>query len=308
MQSVIWKHTNTLRQITLLNAWQDNTSLRGYGRYPLQELNANWDSTFTPQELVLGTTPPSNLIEYRYYPSDSPDGRTELRDYCNFIITLIRQNYYGSSLRRLRIDQINFYEDVLDDFFAHLSCDNITVLMLYPWPRATNHSDFQLPCDLKMFKEGQVAMTVVSHGLPELRVLVIGGYHFWIDRSPPKTREPNAALSPSFPGLRLWHLSLAEQDPDQSIAIKRWLTRRDRYFMSDLPPHPRLQDSWARSYWEDESNNCLLIRDPCLQMRKHRNYTVLHRQDGADHLVPPSERPPTQWLADLATWDQILGE
>ena len=227
-----------------------------------------------------------------------------MRDHCTFISTLIQRNGYSSSLGRLRIDQIDFYEDVLDGFFTRLGCDKIKILMLYPWPRPTSFSKLKLTYDLKTFKEGRVAMNVALQDLPELRILVIGGFQFWVERSPPESEEVDAALSPRLPNLRLWHLSQAEKDPYQSIDIKQWLTGRDRYFMS-TSPRPRVQDSWARSLWKDESGNCLLQRVPCLQMIKHRNYMVLHRDDGCDPLPTLSQRPPTEWLADLATWNLI---
>ena len=295
INNMIQKHETTLHQVTLFNAWQDGSDCSG----TVRELSHDWASSFSTQELVLGTLSPD--LYFVYAPTRIPEPNL-LRDYYYMFRQTINGPQWGSDLRRLRIDLIDF-EGLSLDGFVTPALANLKILMLYPWSArsTTLPPNTPLPSDLTTFKEGQIALSIVSEDLPLLRVLAIGGYRFWLERRPATNSDGTKP--------KLWHLSHAQADAQQRLEIARHLSRRDWSFLTDIPAHPRFYDSRARpAKGRAPHCNYLPHRTPTEQMMKHRNYMVLFRDgddDGAENqslwerkCVGRHERG----LVDLAFW------
>ena len=303
IKSLIERHETTLHQVTLLNAWQDGGE---DGSGTVRELNHDWCCSFFTQELVLGTASPDF---YRYVVR-----HPRLPILCNSFYMSRRTidgPRWGSNLQRLRIDQLDFDGLVLDGFVTP-ELEYLKILMLHPWSVSSSSSNLKasLPSDMKSFKEGRLALDIISENLPRLRVLVIGGYRFWIERRLNGNGTNGAtghSRSSTFKDTtKLWHLSTAQKDRQQYIQMARDLSSRDWSFLDDLPAHPRKDDPRAVRANRARDGNYLFGRWPSLQMRKHRNYMVLTREnpDADVRTTQPGKRifRHERKLTDLASW------
>ena len=300
---LIQRHETTLHQVTLLNAWQDGG---GEGSGTVRELSHDWSCSFSTQELVLGTLSPDF---YRHmHPTPRPN---TLRNSFYMPRKAIDGPRWGSSLQRLRIDQLDF-DGLMIDGFVTPELAYLKVLMLHPWSvrSSSSKSTVSLPSNMNSFKEGRIALGIISENLPRLRILVIGGYRFWVERRPAVNATDDAWV-PSRSNtikntMKLWHFLHAQNDAQQRVQIARSLSSRDWSFLDDIPAHPRKDDSRAAHAKGAPDGNYLFWRWPSLQMRKHRNYMVLTHED------PDAEAPTMQEgkrsfrhereLTDLATW------
>lgn len=163
---------------------------------------------------------------------------------------------------------------------------------------------------MNSFKEGQIALSIISENLARLRVLVIGGYRFWVERRPTVNVTDGATVLPRSNTIKnktkLWHFVHAQNDAQQGVQIARSLSSRDWSFLDEIPAHARKDDDRAAHAKGAPDGNYMFERRPSLQMKKHRNYMVLTREDRDD------ETPATQEgkrffrhereLTDLATW------
>lgn len=294
INSMIQKHETTLHQVTLFNAWQDGSSdCSG----TVRELSHDWVCSFATQELVLGTLSPDLYHVYALTRIPEPN---LLRDYYYMFRKAVNGPQWGSDLRRLRIDLVDF-EGLSLDGFVTPALANLKTLMLYPWSAhsTTLPPNTPLPSDPSTFKEGQIALDIISKNLPRLRVLAIGGYRFWVEQRP----------ATDGTGPKLWHLSHARADAHQRLEIACHLSSRDWNFLIDIPAHPRYYDSRARpAKGRAPDCNYLFRRIPSDQMMKHRNYMVLLREAVDDDAKIQSSREGKcvgrheSGLVDLATW------
>ncbi|KAL9122488.1 MAG: hypothetical protein Q9187_000963 [Circinaria calcarea] len=269
INSLIQRHEATLQQVTLFNAWQEGGE----------------DGSGTVREL-------SHDCFYRLRRAIDGPG-------------------WGSDLQRLRIDQLDFDGLVLDGF-ATPELAHLKLLMLYPWSLRLSSSNSQksLPADMNSFNEGRIALGIISENLPRLRVLVIGGYQFWVERSPAVNATDDATV-PSRSNViktttKLWHFLYAQKDAQQRLQIAHCLLGHDWSFLNEIPAHPRKDDSRAIRARRALDGNYLFGRRPSLQMRKHRNYMVLSRED-PDAEIQTRQQGQRSFrhereLIDLATW------
>ena len=295
INSAIRIHQHTLEQVVLLNAWQHGYLCKG----DLNGLDDDWADGFTSQEMIFATQPPHPVLPEAI--EEQEDAPTVMREYCKLYRKAIRYNQSRSTLRRLRIDQIDFCEDLIADLFDRLHLKGLRILMLYPWKDLDQQHDGETHTtptahtykDLSTFVEGQVALRIALLDFPQLRILVIGGHRFWI--------EQTERTSP-----RLWALSEALTDPHQRSKISENILQMDWRFLQDLPSHPSTQDPHARRRSQAPDSNCCFTSWPSLQMVKQRNYTVLLRENGPEDLAP--HHPSIRRLMNLPSWDSFLGE
>ena len=309
INSAIQTHQHTLEQVVLLNTWQS-----GYLSECdfINELDDDWVDGFTSQEMVFGTQPPHPVLPQAV--EEQEDTQFVMREYCKLYRTAILCNQSRATLRRLRIDQIDFYEDLIAELFDELRLEDLRVIMLYPWSDSdqphdvethTTHTPYTYK-DLNTFVEGRVALRIVTHNLPQLRILVIGGHRFWIEQSPLSSTRSPVTLQPEPSIPKLWALSEALADPHQRSEINEQIPPMDWRFLQDLPSHPSIQDPHARPSSEDPGSNCRFTSWPSLQMMKQRNYTVLLRENGPEELAP--HHSSVRRLMNLPSWNSFIGE
>ncbi|MCJ1432178.1 hypothetical protein MMC27_001534 [Xylographa pallens] len=213
-----------LNEIVLLAAWEAHTCLP-------TKLNRAWDNKYSISELVLGTKEPE------YYEN--------ARNYCLWKtigwgdINTIRHSLYGykvpdllerwgRQVQRLRIDTVNAAELDLKEICYLPSKSCLRILMLHPQSFGSNAIGLGKPASLESFPEGRLALAVAQFWFPSLRVLVLNGYRFWFEVSDSKTKS--SAI------VKVWHFLEAQFDAVQSVKIQKWITPRDRKFLSNVYP------------------------------------------------------------------------
>ena len=170
--------------------------------------------------------------------------------------------------------------------------------MLHPRPLTDLPAGYP-PCfeqDPRTFREGDLAIEIAEH-LPEIRVIVLGLYRFWIER--PQSHPPNS--KPCKP--KLWHFNLAQRDSSQRYEIDDFLVKRDWDFLRKTG-YPAEKD-WDRYRMKDfPGANLLLAAEPAIQMKKHASFLVLLRGD-EDTREPMDEdgEEGAQYLAGLKSWN-----
>ncbi|KAL9116702.1 MAG: hypothetical protein Q9187_006772, partial [Circinaria calcarea] len=243
INSLTQKHEATLQQVTLFNAWQEGGE---DGRGTMRELSHDRCCSFLTHELVLSTpspdfcrrTPRSNTLRNSFYglrrAIDGPRWGSDLQRH----------------LQRIRIDQLDFDGLVLDGL-ATPELAHLKILMLNPWSLRLFPSDTasSFPADMNSFNEGQIALGIISENIPVFRVLVIGGYRFWVERNFTVNTTDDATV-PSRLNIiknttKLRYFLHAQNDAQQRLQIARCLSGRDWSFLNEIPAHPRKDDSRA---------------------------------------------------------------
>jgi hypothetical protein len=278
----------SLEQVILLDAWRMN----------LWSSGCSWTSDFTITDLVLGTQ--SNL-GHGARDMKPDEGYKRMKNHSADCHDLIERNELNQSLQRLRIEHIDFYEDLIAGIFAGLFCGKLRIIMLYPWVR-----DFRQQADkiyhtsLNDFLEGRIAKRILSLIFPELRLLVIGAFKFYISPETQGSHQHGFQFSDGPPNLTIRCLDKLLSNPVQAAEIHLSLDERDWVFINDLPPHPMQQDGWAmrrarcpESDAVGEEANFLPFLAEMPLTTKYRNYMVLHRQTRTTQDQP---RPPSSCL------------
>ena len=245
-----------LSEIVLLAAWEAHTCLP-------TKLNRAWDGIYSISELVLGTKEPD------YYEN--------ARNYCLWRtigwgdINTIRHSLYGYRLpdllerwgrqvQRLRIDNVNAAELDFEEIGYLPSKSSLRILMLCPQSFGSNAIGLEKPASLESFPEGRFALAVSQFWFPSLRVLVLNGYRFWFELSKSETKSCRT--------VKVWHFLDAQFDAVQSVKIQKWMTPRDRKFLSDVYPSGDGNDH--RSEWAQMD-----MENPTLEVFRLRNFMVM---------------------------------
>lgn len=291
IHDIIDLHKESLRQITFLNIWR------------VQEMkSSDFFKGFEPQELVLGV---NSRVEKTFFTTLA-GSQSSNRLSQDFVVNssfnsdklYFNAFYFGKTLRRLRIDQVDFYSGLLSGWFKEPWFLNLKILMLHPRPL----SDLSLGClncsekDIRSFREGNLAIDIAEH-LPEIRVIVLGLYRFWVE-------EPESQLPIPKPCERkVWHLELAQKDSVQRHKIADCLVKRDWDFLSRTG-YPAEKDRDRYRTKDFPGANLLLATEPAIQMKKHANFIVLLRDD-EDSREPMDEdgEEGAQYLAGLKSWN-----
>ena len=90
-------------------------------------------------------------------------------------------------------------------------------------PRASprHFSELKFPQRANDFTEGRLASELAAQNLPCLRIIVFGGYQFWIERIPDQARP------------QLWYLHEALGDPEQRKKVMDCLDKKDWQFLQN---------------------------------------------------------------------------
>ncbi|MCJ1400983.1 hypothetical protein MMC11_004194 [Xylographa trunciseda] len=245
-----------LDEMVLLGAWEAHT-------YLVTKLNTAWDSTYSISELVLGTKEPA------YYGNERNSCLWKAINWCD--INTIRHSLYGyrcpdfldrwgHELQRLRIDHVNIEELNIEEIGCLPSKNSLRILMLSPRSFGSKIIGVEEPACLESFPEGRFALAISQFWFPALRVLVLNGYRFWLEL-PDRETQSSAVV-------KVWHFITAQFDTIQSVEIQKWITPRDRKFLSDMYPSGDGNDH--SSEWEQMDMN-----EPTLEAFRIRNFMVM---------------------------------
>lgn len=218
-------HRETLNQITLLNAWlnfQPNTS----------DISPPWSAFMDVCHVYLSEHPKTYFYRNEY-------NKLRWRVFGNNE----HSQKWGSSVRRMRIDQVNLDDlevDRIDKVSDGLS--NLHVLVLRPQPkqlygplsssvtRSLPYLDEpfgpELPDEVHMLKEGKIAEAIGAQYLPSLRIIAIGRYRFWVEQVPISNAD-------DCRGRKIWFLRRALQNAEQEAEILQTVNKEDWEFLSD---------------------------------------------------------------------------
>ena len=142
---------------------------------------------------------------------------------------------WGKDLRHIRIDCLHLSSllvDRLDSEEFRLSDLRVLVVRTrvfgddgssYCPSRPFQHARFgpPLPEDMESCTEGRIAKQLAYQYLPNLRLIAIGDYRFWVQRDDPANK--------------LWYLRKALMDASQEEVMKATLDQKDWDFLSDNP-------------------------------------------------------------------------
>ena len=297
----------SLDQVVLLDVW----------RMDLRRSACSWDSYFETTDVVLGTQSCDDGFDEGIQRPKLDNGYDETVKHCENCRDFIDENDLFLSLQRLRIENIDFYEELIASIFGGLNFSKLRILMLYPWARDfPPRADRTCHTSLAGFREGRVAKRILSSGFPELRVLVIGGFRFYITPKAEDSLPQTCIFHDTPPNLNIRCLDKLLSNPTQAAKIDLHLDERDWVFINDLPPHPIQQEPWAmrRKRFSaldavTEEANFLPSLPEAPVTAKHRNYLVLHPRTltTPDRLQPPSTSlfygKPLGKLHQVASWD-----
>lgn len=260
------QNSDTLREITLLNAWQDT-------REDGTEVEPQWIEDMPLKQLYVSKPPRKNGPRIRVPLEISNTLAWRLRG-----ATRSRESdgkIWGTGIRHMRIDQLDFAKleispiDQSTDKFSQLKIlvlrsspkqvryeppknssrstqypylpTGASVLRSVPYPYLPFGPS--LPKDVADLREGQIVTEIATQDLPSLRVVVVGEYKFWLQR----LAKENGL---SDPRPKVWFLRHALEDPSQESMILRIMDRRDWEFTAErddcLPERaPMEQVHWA---------------------------------------------------------------
>lgn len=222
------RHSSSLRKITLFNAW-----LNFIPSSP--EAEPPWQSFMEFSQLYLAKHPKSSFFTH--------DDNLHWRIFGN----INRPCKWGLGVRQIRIDQVDIdglKVNRIDEPSDGLEQLRILVLRTLPEPAkihtANGHGSLpypdepfgpSLPDDMNTLKETEIAKAIAAQKLPSLRIISVGGYHFWVQQQKPKT-DIHGTSDCSPPNL-VWFLRRALEDPVQEAEIIRVVHRDDWKFLAD---------------------------------------------------------------------------
>lgn len=219
---VFARHSSTLRQITLFNAW---LIFQPYSH----DVDPPWHSFMEFSQLYLAKHTKSSFFTL------DDDDNLHFRIFGN----LTRACKWGLGVRHVRIDQIDINGlkvNRIDQLCNGLKQLRVLVLRALPEPAKipTGHSGLgflpyphepfgpSLPDDMNTLKEFQIAKAIAHQDLPSLRIISVGRYRFWVQR------RRAAATSAT-----VWFLRRALEDPQQEAEISRLVHPDDWKFLAD---------------------------------------------------------------------------
>ncbi len=155
---------------------------------------------------------------------------------------------WGSELRHLRIDQIDFRALRIDSIDSpDQGLKNLRVLVLRPPPtkipgrwtwileRESYPNDpfgppLPAPAQMLSLPEAVIARVISTQDLPCLRLIAVGKYRFWVHHNI-RTRKHSRTKKPKKPTL--WFLRHALQDKVEEKLVLRTIIRKDWEFLGD---------------------------------------------------------------------------
>ncbi|MCJ1397474.1 hypothetical protein MMC11_000667 [Xylographa trunciseda] len=233
INTVVYHPLSLLSELVLLDAWTIEPGL-------CDHLNKRLENCFSIEELILGTEEPWNyrfnaLLRSNMFRDPKEGGSRK----------------WGSKIKRLRIEHFNLSE-VKFDWLSAPEWAHLRVLILDSWQTSPlTSSQMQYPT-MSALPESAIATAFALKAIPNLRVVVVGAFQFWIHRA-------------STPVVM--YLSEAQKHPAFRADVKSWLTARDRSFLKGDSPYipPK----------------CRSTEIPLQDTLGLSNYLVLRRVDGA---------------------------
>lgn len=252
-RNLLGQNSETLREITLLNAWQDT---RENGR----DIQPPWISDMELHQMYLSKPSTrggprnrvgpeiSNRLAWRLHGAD----RSGDFDW----------KAWNEEVRHIRVDQLDLAKLILyDNDQAMEGLSHLKILVLRSQTeqvrlkspstltRSTPYPYLpfgpMLPEDVTSSREGQIACELSTRNLPDLRVIVVGEFKFWLQRLA-KGKDHDDQM----PNCTVWFLRRALEDPDQERVILQTMDKDDWDFLADredsLPESaPKEQVHWA---------------------------------------------------------------
>jgi hypothetical protein len=77
------------------------------------------------------------------------------------------------------------------------------------------------------------ASQLAAQDLPELRLIAVGKYRYWVQRPRKKQKTKSKNKPKEKPKSKLWFLRHALEDPTEEKKILEWATKRDWEFLGD---------------------------------------------------------------------------
>ena len=171
-----------LRQLTLLNVWQTGYSSDQTWMSPAFNIEADFDL----QELCLGTAKKIDNEAVDYDLCSSSGGYSIINNGSFSHCTLLLNTFhFGTVLQRLRIDQVDFHDNLLFNLFKEPWYFHLKILMLYPLSQANCVRHPLLLGDeateIKIDRlTRDIGKNLASHCV---RVIVLGMHHVWVERT-----------------------------------------------------------------------------------------------------------------------------
>lgn len=230
VQEIFARHSSTLRQITLFNAWL------GFQPYT-PDTYPPWISFMEFSQLYLAEHPKSSFFTH--------DENLHWRIFGN----INRASKWGLGVQQIRIDQVDINElkvNRIDESCNGLKQLRILVLRArsksaklcmgrselgsLPLPL---HEPFgpYLPDDMDTLKETEIAKAIAAQELPSLRIISVGRYRFWVQHRTAKI--DSQSTRGSSPSKVVWFLRRALEDPLQEAEIMRVVHPDDWNFLAD---------------------------------------------------------------------------
>ncbi|MCJ1330426.1 hypothetical protein MMC10_007109 [Thelotrema lepadinum] len=186
------------------------------------------------------------------------------------------ENLWSQTLRRMTVDHIRFVED--DEIFRALTPERwpeLRLLVFRPrlgYPVKETIGRREKPCwhlgnvshYINRWPEAAVtsaeclADRIAERGLPNLRVLVLGTYWFWISRA----KES---------GPRALRFADARGDPVEASSIAESLSKHDWNFLLEMSPTVTLGEDSEVRYWANLNQR--ESRTNILTLYRKRNHT-----------------------------------
>lgn len=228
---ILARHSSTLRQITLFNAW---LIFQPYSH----DVDPPWQSFMEFSQLYLAKHTKSSFFIH------DDDDNLHFRIFGN----LTRACKWGLGVRHVRIDQVDINGlkvNRIDQPCDGLEQLRVLVLRALPEPAKIPmghsglgslpypHEPFgpSLPDDMNTLKEFQIAKAIANQKLPSLRIISVGRYRFWVQRPADPRGDPTSP--PATTKTVVWYLRRALEDPHQESDISRLVRPDDWKFLAD---------------------------------------------------------------------------
>ena len=264
--ALLGQNSNTLQEITLLDAWRDT-------REDSREKRPPWVPEMQLQQIYISKPTGRSGRRMRTLPQIVDTLAWRLHGGLRF--GQIDFKIWGEGVRHMRIDQLDLGKlqvsniDQAVDKFGQLKILVLRSLpeqeryelsekvsrsseFLYPPPgpsvlrsKPYPHLPFgpTLPEDMNALKEGRIAREIATQDLPSLRVIVVGEYKFWLQRMTEDNDHDDRRP-------KVWFLRHALENASQEAVIGQILDRDDWNFVADredclLMRAPMEQVHWA---------------------------------------------------------------
>lgn len=224
IHEVLARHSPTLRQITLFNAWLNFQSCS-------PDVDPPWQSFMEFSQLYLAKHPKSSFFIH--------DNNLHWLIFGN----INRASKWGLGVRQIRIDQVDLNGlkvnriDEPSDGLQHLRILTLRTLQeqleihkghggLGYLPCSHEPLGPSLPNDMDTLKEAEIAKAIAAQELPSLRIISVGRFRFWVQHQSARKSDVDCPKV-------VWFLHRALEDAEQEAEIMRVVHPDDWKFLAD---------------------------------------------------------------------------